>query len=535
MKIPIILAQGVPQTQLRSLRPGTGPDYTPVARALGEAADVFSDLAKLERKQRLASATVEADEAINTLQNDYDAETVRLKEQGTPERYAQDATDAFDNLSTAAAQALRYPEAQAMFRQKVSPVQSTAAIRARADGVRLQHAQTNSAAQILDREDANAVVFAPTPAERQNAMTRLQTRDATLVSTGVRTTTALPQHLADIDEATARRDFDRPDQRAQVIAGLTAGRYQYLAPDQQLALRDTLVTKAHADRDAQRKDEDRIQRETADDAQRSIVDAVRDRQWGVANDMLQRYGQFMKGEEKRGWAQYIDKAQEHKEDDPESRRTLSIIVNTSDTPATIANARRLVIGAVGAGRLSPETGDKYLGHLQGLDRANRNRVEDKALDAYHRERAEIRDLVKEDLRVTGPLAAILPQAQTVYAMALDDYNRNVPVDQPTGEGPRAWYNRTRAQWVSHVTQAATARLTEISKQVRYKDKAALNADRTKFTLPNGDLSPNFYDQARLLRDADLIRKEMNRLQGKPPDDAGPDATSEGQSFGFPKK
>jgi hypothetical protein len=161
-------------------------------------------------------------------------------------------------------------------------------------------------------------------------------------------------------------------------------------------------------------------------------------------------------------------------------------------------------------------------------------VEDKALDAYHRERSEIRDLVQQDVKVSGPLEAIIPQAQQVYAMALDDYNRSVPVEGATGETPRAWYNRTRAQWIGHVTRAAGTRLQEIDRTVRFKTPEALNGARDQYLQADGQLSPAFYDQVRLLKQADDIRREMQRIQGLPTQDkpAGQSSATPGKSLGF---
>lgn len=503
----------------------SGPRYpyrqdsvAPAILAAGaHLSDTFIKFAEIKQKQRVAAAGVEVDTAIDQLKNDYDAETTRLREAGQPEKYEEQANQAFTTLAQRAAQRLAYDESSGLFQHKLSKLQSENAIKARADGLRLEHAQTNARAVLLDRSDANAVVFGATPQEREDALARLAERDKRLVATGARATSALPAAYADIDEAMARRDFDTPAQRSQVIADLTAGRYQYLPPDKQLTLRDTLVNKAVQDRDRERTEQTNLKRDLADEAERGIVDTVRNKDYGQAQDLLHRYGQYMSGEEKRGWQEYITKAQTTVQSDPGTRTTLSVMTYTADTAQTINSARAAVIRAVGTGKLDAADGDKFLGHLQSAAKADQNRREDKALDAYHRIRSAVHEELKEDLRVTGPLQGLVPSAQNAYSMALDDMNRNVPVESATGEDPREWYKRTKAQWVARVAMAATTKVAELERGLeKYtQNPGALDTEVDRLVARGQRLPLELKNTIRRLKDAEAIRREVQYLKGTP--------------------
>lgn len=550
MRIPSILAGPAPQTEL-PYRQATAAEFggnvsglTAAAAGLQQVSQSVTQFAQTmqtaEAKQQLASDQLSADQALNGLKDAYDATQEKIKATGNPSTFHDESNKAFQTLVDQA-QAGLTPGARQEFQKKVPQLRAESSIKARAEGVRLQHASNNAAAMILDRQDANEVVFGATPYDREQAMKRLTQRDQMLVATGTRSTSALPQHLAVIDEATARRDFDDPRRRNQVLAGLTAGQYPNMNADDQLKLRDSLQTKALKDKDDQRKEEERFQAQTADDAERSIVDTVRNKDYAQANALLTRYGQYMKGEEKKSWAAYIDKAQENRQSDPQVRTTLQIATYSADTKAAIEDARKSVIAAVGAGTLDSQDGDKFLGHLQSMGVADRNRREDKNLAAYHARRSATLAQFHEDLKVTGALEQLVPQAQQTVAMALDDFNRNVPPAAESGESPEAWYARTKNTWIGHVDKAANTRLTEIDRQLGvYKTKELLNAARQQFLLPNGQPNADFYDKARLLKQAEDIKRERLRLQGKAPDEGAkaesstekPGARGQGGRFGY---
>ncbi len=184
-------------------------------------------LADAAAKQQHASDQISADQAVNGLKDAYDAGAEEIKAAGDPSTYHKQTGELFDTI-TQNAQADLSAGAKQEFQRKIPGLRAESSIKARTEGIRMQHAVNNASAALLDREDANTVVFGADKYEREQALKNLVERDKMLVATGTRATSSMTQHLAQIEEAQVLRDGMDPTKLPGVIAGLQTGQYPSL-------------------------------------------------------------------------------------------------------------------------------------------------------------------------------------------------------------------------------------------------------------------------------------------------------------------
>jgi hypothetical protein len=159
--------------------------------------------------------------------------------------------------------------------------------------------------------------------------------------------------------------------------------------------------------------------------------------------------------------------------------------------------------------------------------------------------------LKEQLRVDGMGATVLNrQAQDVLALAMEDLSRNSTYFGGT-EDPFDWETRRKAFYIARIGTVAQWRLRNLGDQMRdgngvayatgdaKADVQALMAKRATFKA-----DADFWDQMRLLREANNIRREMELLKGRtapfpttPPPSGAPSPSSPrsgGQTLGRPQ-
>ena len=117
MKIPIILAQGVPQTGLRSLRPGPGPDYTGVARDLGQAAQT---IAEVQRKKQEQAVKLETDGLAVDAEKRLALADIELRRTTTdPDEYTAAYQQLAKNIQDETYTLAKHPESAAFLRKRL--------------------------------------------------------------------------------------------------------------------------------------------------------------------------------------------------------------------------------------------------------------------------------------------------------------------------------------------------------------------------------------------------------------------------------
>ena len=537
-QIPTYLAQENVNGVALQKAPRGGFDTVDLAGPTNQLVKAGGMFLKAQEEARLADMKLDVETQFNQMKVDFAQREIELKRAGmNPDDYPGAIQKALGESVKDAQSRLKYPDSAGAFQHVATPFAAGKLIDSKYDAEKIRHAQMETAAAPLQLQDANTSVFGASPEERQAAFERGLNRIDGLLRTGVwsgpKAASETAKFLSEVERGGFIKRFRDPMQRSSVMADLAQGKGTHMAPDAQLVLLKELQTQQDSEAEKARVAAEREAAAKADAAEKNITDAMANNDRVGALAILQTARADIKsGEEYRKWHEFITAAKD--KSDPEILKQLDLEVyglNGSDAGA-IAKARNRVLSA--ASQLSPTDLRTLLAHTQSLRTSLGNRREDQALSQLGHRHSAVVDQIQEDLKVTGPMERLVPQAQNVKAMALDELRRRSAYTGG-GEDPSDVYRQRKNLWISHIAGAAASRLNEIQFMLKYQDPQTLDANRANFKTEE-----DYYRQVRMMRDAQEIRKELKRIQDQQNgggNDPGvpqekPAAKSGGKSLGY---
>src|SRR5689334_4197659 len=259
-KIPVYQ----PGEQGGELRLGGGLSYAPgnaisptepTEKLANALAGALQQYAQVQAKVRAEDQRLDLATQIERMKNDFGEREAQMRaaqlDPSTavrPDQYPDLVNQELQNQVQTGLSRLKYRENGATFMIHSMPFVREQMAVARNRALHIGMIQAEGAAEIQDRKAIQQIVFG-SKTEQEDGWTALKRND--LMRTGFGQPTKMPAHLAEIDEATARRDWQNPNLRLEVSENLSKGKYLNMPADKQLVLNHTLMN------------EDRVEKEHA--------------------------------------------------------------------------------------------------------------------------------------------------------------------------------------------------------------------------------------------------------------------------------
>lgn len=493
-----------------------------IAHAGREVQATALNLLAVQKALSAEQAKLDVEDALSQTKLSYEKGVADMVASGVRgDQYAQKAADLYGHITRQQESTLSHPEAIGLWRRKSRLLGRELEVKALHRGVELTNGEILADADTQQRADINRAVNSPDAAERERAFRAVLQRPDDLFRRGVISGEAFRSMRAESHRELTLAGIDRDSRSSdpatvdRTLALLDANAYPGLKAQEQANLATGIRTRINAEEaralareKAARDALDRSMREQGEEAERRIVDRLRDGTMTpdylqdvsrlLTSEKLDHYDKVLKGQALSGVAVH-----------PETvRRLTGDVYRTNVTPEQIAATTRDVELAFEQRRITIDQYKEWKSHLQSLSLRKQTEGRDLAQTYLSRRHQQTEQNMRAALRTTSSISLDFDaSAEEVLSQALEDLTRNSAYFGKGNEDPEEWWNRRKAFYVARVSDRASTRLEQLRKQTRYPDFATTNANRGAFAS-----EADYYDQVRLWKEIRDLERETARLK-----------------------